>query len=62
MTNLIDAPFEAWLAHLPALGYDRLWIGNNLPALRKRFQEDPGTRMPECPTPPERARDRYEEL
>lgn len=54
--------FDAWLAHLPALGYDRLWIGNNMPSLRKRFEADPQARMPECPAPPERSRDRYEEL
>lgn len=47
MTSSIE--FQTWLAHLPALGYGRLWIGNNLPALRQRFEDSPTTPMPQCP-------------
>lgn len=60
MANSIE--FEAWLATLPQRGYDRTWIGNNLPALQRRFQQFGAAVMPECPTPSERARDRYEEI
>ncbi|WP_235522979.1 hypothetical protein [Novosphingobium sp. Leaf2] len=59
---MTDAPFQTWLATLPALGYERIWISNNLPGLRKRFDDTGGAAMPACPAPPERARDRYEEL
>lgn len=60
MASLTD-PFEAWLSALPKLGYDRAWIGRNLPALRQRFEM--GAQMQPCPLPPEPAiRDRYGEL
>lgn len=63
MANSTDADFAVWLAALPALGYGRNWIGNNMPALRKRFRETQGAPMPACPPPPEpRTRDRYEEI
>ena len=62
MANSTNPAFETWLASLPALGYDRAWIGHNLPALRKRFVEMGDTPMPPCPPPPERQRDRYEEI
>lgn len=55
--------FEVWLRSLPPLGYDRLWVSNNLPALRQRFDDTGGAPMEPCPPPPEsRARDRYGEL
>jgi len=57
-----DAAFEAWLAQLPARGYDRAWIGHNLPALRTRYESNPDAPMPECSAPAIKARDRYEEL
>lgn len=60
MANSIE--FQAWLTTLPALGYDRQWINHNLPALRKRFTDTAGAAMSPCPPPPERSRDRYEEL
>lgn len=61
MGNSTDAGFEAWLASLPALGYDGDWIGRNITMLRKRF--DAGVIMQRCPPPPQRRlRDRYEEL
>lgn len=62
MLSSTDPGFQAWLATLPALGYDRLWIGHNLPALMTRYQANPSAPMQPCPPPPERARDRYEEI
>lgn len=62
MANWTDPAFQAWLAQLPPLGYDRIWIGNNLPALRKRFDADPNGRMPECAPATVRVPDRYEEI
>lgn len=54
--------FETWLATLPQRGYDRVWIGNNLPALQRRFEQFGDVQMPECPPATMRTRDRYEEL
>lgn len=60
MTSSTD--FQAWLNTLPALGYDRLWITNNVHSLRERFNADPSPMQP-CPPPPEaKRRDRYAEL
>lgn len=54
--------FEVWLATLPALGYDRLWVTNNRASLLRRFRDNPAPMEP-CPEPPaKRMRDRYEEL
>jgi hypothetical protein len=60
MANLID--FDAWLATLPALGYDRHWIRRNRAALHKRFVATDGAAYPPCPEAPDALRDRYEEL
>lgn len=62
MANSTDAAFQAWLVSLTALGYDHLWISNNLPDLRRRFERDPSSRLPRCPEPTVRPRDRYEEI
>lgn len=56
-----DPAFEAWLRDLPQLGYDRDWIRRNLPALERRYAENPAP-MPPCPAAPVAVRDRYEEL
>lgn len=61
MVNSTKPPFSAWLAGLPALGYDDEWIGRNIPLLRRRWEA--GITMQRCPPPPQpRRRDRYEEL
>lgn len=62
MASSIDPVFERWLTKLIPLGYDRLWISNNLPALRKRFEDDPNGTMPQCLPATVRVPDRYEEI
>lgn len=54
--------FQAWLATLPAKGYDRDWIRRNMPALVARFEAMPSMPMPESPRPSLRPHDRYSEL
>jgi hypothetical protein len=57
-----DAAFTAWLATLPALGYDRDWIRRNGPALRQRWIQTAGAPLERAPQPTVKPRDRYEEL
>lgn len=57
---MIDAGLEAWLQSLPFLGYDRQWIIANMPALEKRYRDNPGATMPACPEPSARAYDPYQ--
>lgn len=53
--------FTAWLATLPELGYDRDWIRRNMPALERRFRDNPSP-MERAPVPTVKPRDRYEEI
>lgn len=54
--------FDAWLASLPLLGYDRDWVRRNLPALERTFHETGGAPMQPCPPEPVKRHDRYGEL
>lgn len=57
-----DAGLETWLQTLPTLGYDRLWIGNNIEVLKKRYHDTGGAPMPPCPEPPRAPYDPYKGL
>ena len=57
-----DPAFELWLQALPALGYPRIWVRNNLAALQKRYRETGGAEMPPCPEPSPEPYDPYREL
>ncbi|EJU14944.1 hypothetical protein LH128_01172 [Sphingomonas sp. LH128] len=57
-----DADFETWLQSLSGRGYPRIWIANNLDALRRRYNERPGEQMPECPEPSRPTYDPYRGL
>lgn len=61
-TSEHDPAFEIWLQALPGLGYPRLWIGNNIEALRKRYRDTQGAAMPQCPEPSRPAYDPYRGL
>lgn len=62
MTKFEDPAFQTWLQALPAQGYPRDWIRNNLSSLRQAYETKQGAPMPPCPQPPSKPRDRYEEL
>ncbi|WP_242528342.1 hypothetical protein [Novosphingobium sp. PY1] len=57
-----DPAFEMWLQTLRALGYDRLWITNNIEVLRKRYRDTKGAEMPRCPDPTPQPYDPYKGL
>lgn len=62
MPNSIDPAFDTWLRALPALGYERDWVGRNLPMLRRVYDQTGGAPMKPCPPPTRKAQDRYAEL
>lgn len=61
MNSIGEAAFQAWLK-TAVKTTDRNWVRRNLPALRARFEQNPGVELEALPEPDQRPRDRYEEL